>query len=66
MPVIIQEKYEDEWLSFDNQEFDKLFNLLKPYPEKEMKFNLVSKQVNNPMNDDEALIAPFKNTQIQF
>jgi len=60
MPVIIKEKDEEFWLDPKNTNFEKLFKLLAPFPEKEMKVNVVSKRVNSPANDDMQLIDPVK------
>lgn len=56
MPVIIKKEDEDMWLDPDNKDFERLFNLLKPYPESEMKMHIVDKRVNNPRNDDGDLV----------
>lgn len=62
MPVIIKQKDEDSWLSTENKEFEKLFNLLKSYPDKQMRMNIVSKRVNNPRNDDGNLVKEIRVT----
>jgi putative SOS response-associated peptidase YedK len=56
MPVIIGEKSEGTWLNPHNNDFNKLFNLLKPYPVDDMSMHIVDKRVNNPRNDDEDLV----------
>lgn len=60
MPVIISEKDEDDWLNPENKDFEKLYKLLAPYPEKKMKMNIVSKRVNSPRNDDNRLVEPLE------
>lgn len=60
MPVIIDQKDENLWLDNKIADFDKLYGLLKPYPEKEMKMHIVSKEVNNPRNDSPQLIDELK------
>lgn len=60
MPVILKEKDEEEWLNPENKEFDKLYNLLTPYPEEDMQLHIVSKRVNSPRNDDKNLVEEFK------
>jgi putative SOS response-associated peptidase YedK len=66
MPVIIHQEDENGWLDPDNKDFDKLFQLLKPYSEKEMGERIVSKRVNSPKNDDERLIEEIKITPQKF
>jgi len=59
MPAILQEKDENDWLNPENREFNKLYSLISPYPEKEMGLSMVSKRVNSPLNNDEDLVKPF-------
>ncbi|KKQ51601.1 hypothetical protein A2865_01445 [Candidatus Woesebacteria bacterium RIFCSPHIGHO2_01_FULL_39_17] len=66
MPVILQNKNEDFWLESENKDFDKLFKLLKPYPEDSMLMNVVSKRVNNPRNDDPDLIKELEGYQTKI
>ena len=66
MPAIISEEDEDIWLDPENNDFDKLYNLLVPYSKKDMRVRLVSKRVNNPKNDDSDLIKPLKTYQTGF
>ena len=56
MPVIINKDDEDFWLNPENDDFESLFNLLKPYSENKMNMHIVEKRVNNPANDDENLV----------
>ncbi|MFC1626061.1 SOS response-associated peptidase [Patescibacteria group bacterium] len=58
MPVIIKKKDEEAWLNPENKDFNKLFDFLKPYPQKDMKMQIVGKEVNNPRNDNINLINP--------
>lgn len=60
MPVILEAKDEETWLDPDNKDFDRLYKLCIPYPEKEMNMHLVSKRVNNPGNDDEELVKEYE------
>lgn len=60
MPVIIEDKDEEDWLNSENKDFDKLFSLLKPFSENKMQMQIVSKRVNSPKNDDENLIEPLR------
>jgi putative SOS response-associated peptidase YedK len=64
MPVILGKKSENEWLDPETRDFDRLYSLLKPYPEGEMKLHPVSKRVNSPRNDDEDLIKPFEELKL--
>ncbi len=66
MPVIIKKGDEDFWLNEENKDFERLFDLLKPYPEKEMRMNIVSKKVNNPANDGKELIKKEMYTFLKF
>jgi putative SOS response-associated peptidase YedK len=60
MPVILKEKDENLWLDPKDDDFEKLFKILKPYPPENIKFYPISIRVNNPRNDDENIIKPFK------
>ena len=60
MPVILKEEDEDIWLNPENNDFDKLFALLKPYDSGEIKMQIVSKRVNSPGIDDEKLVEPLE------
>ena len=60
MPVIVKESDEEFWLDPNYTDFERLFRILAPFPEKEMKVNVVSKRVNNPANDDIHLTDPVK------
>ena len=66
MPAILKESDEDEWLNPENKDFENIFKFLKPYPTRDMKFNLVSQRVNNTGNDDKNLITPFENPQLKL
>jgi len=59
MPVILDKVDEDLWLDPENKDFEKLYSLLRPYPEDDIKFHPVSKQVNNPREDDKKLTDPI-------
>jgi putative SOS response-associated peptidase YedK len=58
MPVILRKADEEEWLSPDETDFEKLLHLLKPYPSEQMETYPVSTAVNRPMNDDPKVIQP--------
>jgi len=66
MPVIIQEKDEDYWLDPENKDFDKLYKLLSPYPEADMKMHIVSKRVNSPRYDDPDLVKKFTDKAVRL
>jgi putative SOS response-associated peptidase YedK len=66
MPVILQEKDEDNWLDPENKDFDKLFKLCSPYPEKEIHMHIVSKRMNSPREDDEKLVEEYKPQNTNF
>jgi putative SOS response-associated peptidase YedK len=58
MPVILRKADEEEWLSPDETDFEKLLHLLKPYPSEQMETYPVSTAVNRPANDDPKVIQP--------
>jgi putative SOS response-associated peptidase YedK len=60
MPVILLEEDEEEWLNLDIIEPERLLQLLKQYPEREMEAYPVSTAVNIPNNDSLDLIKPPK------
>lgn len=60
MPVIVKEEDEDYWIDSKNNDFNKLYELLIPYPEKGMGINAVSRRVNSLRNDGKDLINPIK------
>ncbi|MGD8744239.1 MAG: SOS response-associated peptidase [Candidatus Woesebacteria bacterium] len=64
MPCILERKDEDSWLNPENKNFDKLYSFLEPYPPKNMRLHPVSKEVNNPRNDNEKLIKPFEEKKL--
>lgn len=59
MPVILDRSNEEIWLDPKNNDFEKLFHLLGPYPDDQMGFYIVSKKVNNPRNDTKDLIKKY-------
>ncbi len=63
MPVIIDEKYFDEWINPQNFDVDNLKKLLIPYPSDKMISFEVSNSVNNIRNDSEDLIKPTSKKQ---
>lgn len=58
MPVILQKGAEDAWLSSETPH-EQLLDMLIPYPVEDMEAFPVSQQVNSPVNNGEALIAPM-------
>lgn len=56
MPVILQREFEDLWLDVKAQDSNSLIQILKPFPDVNMKAYTVSKEVNNPANDNPHLI----------
>lgn len=61
MPVVLRKSDENDWLNLKMKNLKKLTGFLKPYLIKEMKVNVVSKRVNNPVNDGKDLIKPYEN-----
>jgi putative SOS response-associated peptidase YedK len=59
MPVILKAESYDEWLDAKVKDTDKLQELLKPYPSKEMDSHAVSRNVNIPNSDSAELIKPM-------
>jgi len=58
MPVILPQEQYQTWLSPDEADAASLQPLLAPYPAEQMTAYAVSRQVNNPANETEELIAP--------
>lgn len=65
MPVILQEADEKIWLDSKDKNFNKLLNLLKPFPSGEMTAYPVSRDVNKPENDYADIIKPYKYQESQ-
>jgi putative SOS response-associated peptidase YedK len=51
MPVILKEKYYDEWLNRENKNIEDLKKLLVAYPASQMEAFPVSKYVSNSRNE---------------
>ena len=58
MPVVLAKDSEEAWLRSDDPE--ELKRILCPYPSGEMDMNAVSRDVNSPKNDSEALLRNIK------
>lgn len=58
MPVILDEWTEQEWLTSNEENPEKLLKILKPYPSKDMKIYQVSSVVNSAKNDCSTCINP--------
>lgn len=58
MPVILRQEDESIWLSHEPLPEPVLGRLLQPYPSRPMAAHPVSKEVNNPENESEDLVAP--------
>src|SRR6267143_2832048 len=58
MPVILDDKALKEWLDPAHDNLDKLSSYLKPFPESNMKAQVVSTEVNNARIDAPELIQP--------
>ena len=56
MPVILEQEFEEKWLDTRIQDFDSLAEMLKPYPDDQMTAYAVSREVNDPKNDNPQLI----------
>ena len=57
MPVILSEEHHAKWLG--EAEDGDLKELLKPFPAGRMRMWPISSRVNDPKNDDEALLKPI-------
>jgi len=55
MPVIVAQRDYDAWMTADASAAQ---NLMRPYPAEAMKAYPISKRVNDPKNDDAALLYP--------
>lgn len=58
MPAILMDYELDYWLDPDNQDTKSLQELLRPYPDDQIQYHPVSKEVNSPRNQGEELIEP--------
>jgi putative SOS response-associated peptidase YedK len=58
MPVILPETAYQQWLTPQDADVQQLSALLRPFDAKQMEAYPVSRMVNNPRNDDPALIQP--------
>ena len=56
MPVILEAGAYDAWLARDNEDTDALQSLLGPYPAPGLEYRAVSRDVNNPRNDEPRLV----------
>ncbi|MDR4507390.1 MAG: SOS response-associated peptidase [Candidatus Brocadiaceae bacterium] len=56
MPVILGKESEENWLDTSIQDFDVLAEMLRPYHDDQMIVHKVSREVNNPRNDNPQLI----------
>jgi putative SOS response-associated peptidase YedK len=64
MPVILCPEREDRWLDpAADSEAERLLALLEPLPDRELSSHPVSRRVNDPDQDDAALIAPAQDLQ---
>lgn len=57
MPAILKPEFEQDWLNPDLQD-EQILELIRPYPDKEMKAYTVSTLVNLPRNDNAAIVIP--------
>lgn len=60
MPVILEKKFEDDWLNQENQDSDFLHHLIKN-SKPELASHEVSTQVNSPKNNTPEIIKPLTN-----
>jgi putative SOS response-associated peptidase YedK len=58
MPVILEQRFYNIWLSMDEQPVERLKLCLRAYPPTEMTSHMVSTFVNKPANDDPQCIQP--------
>ncbi len=48
MPVIVKPEYYNLWLSTEQRNYSELEHIFEPYPDAELSFHPVSKQMNSP------------------
>jgi len=58
MPVMLLDEELSEWLDPNNNNTDALEDLLRPWPDDDIQFHRVSKDVNNARNQGSYLIQP--------
>ncbi len=58
MPVILPSQYYDLWLDPEFKDYDRLADLLQPYPGKDLMAEPVSTKVNKPVYDEPDCIKP--------
>lgn len=63
MPAILQRELEGRWLDPDEQDSSQLLRILKPFPDDNMQAYVVSKEVNNPANDNPRIIRKAKDRE---
>lgn len=61
MPIILKKKHYKEWVSMEKKDTKKLFDLLEDI-DTDLKFHVVSTNVNNPKNESPNLIKPLQQT----
>lgn len=59
MPVILDKRDEDSWLQAEDP--DAIAGYLHPYHDGRLEIEIVSKDVNNPRNNNPSLIQPMQN-----
>jgi len=60
MPAMLLDIEMAEWLDPSNRDTKALGDLLRPWPEDDIKFHRVGKEVNNARNNGEQLIHPYR------
>jgi len=58
MPVILEQKHENKWLS-EKTTVDQALKLMAPYPAKKMEAYPLSSLVNSPKNNTKAILEPL-------
>jgi putative SOS response-associated peptidase YedK len=60
MPVMLRQEDEELWLTKMPLPDSELERIFKPYPARSMDAYEISKEVNNPRNENDGLIKPAK------
>jgi putative SOS response-associated peptidase YedK len=60
MPAILKPEAEAEWLNLDTTP-EQAMELLRPYPDSEMKAYEISRLINSPTNEPPQVISPLVN-----
>ena len=60
MPAMLLDEELDAWLNPGNSDLSALHDLLRPWPDNDIRFYRVGQEVNNARNSGEHLIEPYR------